>query len=39
MLMRSVMTVESSDASFAFLFVPQLGAVELLLAHLGVGSV
>lgn len=38
-LMRSVMTVESSDASFAFLFVPQLGAVELLLDHLGVGSV
>ncbi|HSD03032.1 MAG TPA: chemotaxis protein CheC [Gaiellales bacterium] len=37
-LMRSVMTVESSDASFAFLFVPQLGAVELLLDHLGVGS-
>jgi chemotaxis protein CheC len=37
-LMRSVMTVESSDASFAFLFVPQLGAVEHLLDHLGVGS-
>jgi chemotaxis protein CheC len=37
-LMRSVMTVESSDASFAFLFVPQFGAVELLLDHLGVGS-
>jgi chemotaxis protein CheC len=37
-LMRSVMTVESSDASFAFLFVPQFGAVELLLEHLGVGS-
>ena len=37
-LMRSVMTVESADASFAFLFVPQLGAVELLLDHLGVGD-
>src|SRR5436190_2360568 len=37
-LMRSVMTVESADASFAFLFVPQFGAVELLLDHLGVGD-
>jgi chemotaxis protein CheC len=37
-LMRSVMTVESSDASFAFLFVPQFGAVEGLLERLGVGG-
>ena len=37
-LMRSVMTVETSDASFAFLFVPQFGAVTSLLDHLGVGS-
>jgi chemotaxis protein CheC len=37
-LMRSVMTVESSDASFAFLFVPQFGAVEALLERLGVGG-
>lgn len=36
-LMRSVMTVETSDASFAFLFVPQFGAVETLLDALGVG--
>lgn len=36
-LMRSVMTVEASDSSFAFLFVPQFGAVESLLDHLGVG--
>ncbi|HEY3764281.1 MAG TPA: chemotaxis protein CheC, partial [Gaiellales bacterium] len=36
-LMRSVMTVEASDASFAFLFVPQFGAVESLLDRLGVG--
>ncbi len=36
-LMRSVMTVEASDASFAFLFVPQFGAVESLLERLGVG--
>lgn len=37
-LMRSVMTVEASDSSFAFLFVPQFGAVTSLLEHLGVGS-
>jgi chemotaxis protein CheC len=37
-LMRSCMTVESSDAKFAFLFVPHLGAVHTLLDHLGVGS-
>jgi chemotaxis protein CheC len=37
-LMRSVMTVESSDATFAFLFVPQFGAVEALLERLGVGA-
>jgi chemotaxis protein CheC len=37
-LMRSVMTIEASDARFAFLFVPRLGAVESLLEHLGVGS-
>jgi chemotaxis protein CheC len=37
-LMRSVMTIEASDARFAFLFVPQFGAVESLLAHLGVGA-
>jgi hypothetical protein len=32
------MTVEASDASFAFLFVPQFGAVEALLERLGVGG-
>ncbi len=37
-LMRSCMTVESSDARFAFLFVPHLGAVHTLLDRLGVGS-
>jgi chemotaxis protein CheC len=37
-LMRSVMTVEASDSSFAFLFVPQFGAVTSLLDALGVGS-
>ena len=37
-LMRSVMSVEASDSSFAFLFVPQFGAVTSLLDHLGVGS-
>ena len=37
-LMRSVMTIESSDARFAFLFVPQLDAVERLLGHLGVAA-
>ena len=36
-LMRSVMTVEASDSSFAFLFVP-FGAVTSLLDALGVGS-
>jgi hypothetical protein len=36
--MRSVMTVEASDSSFAFLFVPQFGAVTSLLDALGVGS-
>jgi hypothetical protein len=36
--MRSVMTIESSDARFAFLFVPQLDAVERLLGHLGVAA-
>jgi hypothetical protein len=37
-LMRSVMRIGTSDARFAFLFAPQLGAVESLLAHLGVGA-
>jgi chemotaxis protein CheC len=37
-LMRSRLTVESSDASFSFLFVPQIGAVDQLLDSLGVGS-
>jgi chemotaxis protein CheC len=37
-LMRSCMTVESSDARFVFLFVPQLGSVDRLLDALGVGD-
>ncbi len=37
-LMRSVMTVESSDAKFAFLFVPRFEAIRSLLDQLGVGS-
>jgi chemotaxis protein CheC len=37
-LMRSVMTVESSDAKFAFLFVPRFEAIRSLLEQLGVGS-
>jgi chemotaxis protein CheC len=37
-LMRSMLTVESSDASFSFLFVPQIGGVDRLLTSLGVGS-
>jgi chemotaxis protein CheC len=37
-LMRSVMTVDTSDAKFAFLFVPHIGAVGKLLDHLGVGT-
>jgi chemotaxis protein CheC len=38
-LMRSCMTVESSDSRFVFLFVPQLGSVTRLLDALGVGDV
>jgi chemotaxis protein CheC len=34
-LMRSQLTIEASSARFTFLFVPQLGAVEQLLAALG----
>lgn len=37
-LMRSVMTVETTDARFAFLFVPHLGSVNAILERLGVGS-
>ncbi len=37
-LMRSQLTVESSDAKFSFLFVPRVGSVEALLEHLGVGA-
>ena len=37
-LMRSQLTVESSDAKFSFLFVPRIGSVETLLEHLGVGA-
>jgi chemotaxis protein CheC len=37
-LMRSKLTVESSDATFSFLFVPQIGAVDQLLTSLGLGS-
>jgi hypothetical protein len=36
--MRSQLTVESSDASFSFLFVPHIKAVEALLARLGLGA-
>jgi chemotaxis protein CheC len=38
-LMRSNLTIESSDARFSFLFVPRLGSVETLLEALGVGTV
>lgn len=37
-LMRSCLTVEASDARFAFLFVPQLGSIGRLLDALGVGA-
>jgi chemotaxis protein CheC len=37
-LMRSQMTVESSDAKFSFLFVPRIGSVDTLLDRLGVGE-
>jgi chemotaxis protein CheC len=37
-LMRSCMTIESSDAKFAFLFVPRLDAIATLLDALGVGT-
>jgi len=37
-LMRSVMTVESSNARFAFLFIPQIGSIGTLLDALGVGE-
>lgn len=38
-LMRSVLEIESSEARFAFLFVPQLTSLDGLLDALGVGSV
>ena len=37
MMMRSTMTIETTDARFAFLFMPRIGAVELLLSSLGLG--
>jgi chemotaxis protein CheC len=37
-LMRSQMTIESSDAKFSFLFVPRIGSVETLLERLGVAG-
>jgi chemotaxis protein CheC len=37
-LLRSCMTVETSDARFAFLFVPQMGSVQAFLDALGVGT-
>jgi chemotaxis protein CheC len=37
-LMRSQLTVESSDAKFSFLFVPRIGSVSTLLEHLGLGA-
>ncbi len=37
-LMRSQLTIESSDAKFSFLFVPRIGSVDTLLERLGVGS-
>ena len=37
-LMRSLLTIELTDASFAFLFVPQVGSVRAILEGLGVGS-
>ena len=36
-MMRSMMTIETTDARFAFLFMPRIGAVELLLSSLGLG--
>jgi hypothetical protein len=35
-LMRSWLTVEASETRFAFLFVPQISAVQTLLERLGV---
>lgn len=37
-LMRSELTIESSTATFSFLFVPRIGSVDALLEHLGVGT-
>jgi chemotaxis protein CheC len=37
-LMRSELRVESSNATFSFLFVPRIGSVDLLLDRLGVGA-
>ncbi len=37
-LMRSQMTIEASEATFSFLFVPRIGSVETLLERLGVAA-
>jgi len=37
-LMRSQLTIEASDATFSFMFVPRIGSVDTLLERLGVGS-
>ena len=37
-MMRSVMTIEATDARFAFLFMPRIGVVEALLQRLGLGG-
>lgn len=36
-MMRSLMTIDGTDARFAFLFLPRIGAVEALLSSLGLG--
>ena len=37
-MMRSVMTIDSTDAQFSFLFMPRIASVEALLQNLGLGQ-
>lgn len=36
-MMRSVMSVDATDAQFSFLFMPRIASVEALLQNLGLG--
>ena len=36
-MMRSQMTIEATDARFAFLFLPRISAIEAVLSSLGLG--